>query len=290
MNPNQNANEKYERIVIQKSDDQRQRIKAAVERNFLFRQLDEEQYHDVVDAMAEKRVSSGEEVIKQGGIGDYFYIVETGTLDVYVAKPGVAPVKVTSYGPGGSFGELALMYNAPRAATVTASSDCILWALDRVTFRRILMESTSKKRRMYEQFLERVPLLSSLEAYERHKIADSLESAQFEDGQVVIKQGDIGNSFYIIESGEARVLQKDEQGQEHELPTLSTGAYFGELSLLSNRPRAATIIAKGKLKCATLGKEAFDRLLGPIIDIVKRNTSAYKELTRRKSIRGKPCI
>jgi CRP-like cAMP-binding protein len=288
MNPTA-ATTNYEKIVIPKTAEQAQRIRQSVEKNFLFRQLDDEQYKDVVNAMAEKKFHNGDEVIRQGAVGDYFYIVEVGTLDVFVAKAGgKESVKVASYGPGGSFGELALMYNAPRAATVKATSDCVLWALDRVTFRRILMETTSKKRRMYEEFLEKIPLLASLEAYERHKIADALEPAQFQDGQVVIKQGEMGNSFYIIESGEAKVFQKDDSGTERELEKKYVpGDYFGELALLSNRPRAATIIASGKLRCATLGKEAFDRLLGPVLDIVKRNTAQYKELTRRKSIKGK---
>jgi CRP-like cAMP-binding protein len=99
------------------------------------------------------------------------------------------------------------MYNAPRAATVKCTSPATLWALDRVTFRRILMENTSRKRRMYENFLEEVPLLVSLEAYERHKIADALESVSFADGDVIIKQGDVGDQFYIIEAGETRVTQ-----------------------------------------------------------------------------------
>lgn len=99
------------------------------------------------------------------------------------------------------------MYNAPRAATVRATSDAVVWALDRVTFRRILMETTNKKLKMYEEFLEEVPLLKSLEPYERHKIAEALESVTFEDGETVIKQGDVGENFYIIESGEARVVK-----------------------------------------------------------------------------------
>src|SRR5436190_4273608 len=160
----------YIKVVSPKTEQQRQRIEASIANNFLFKNLDEEQYKDVIDAMVEKRVTEGEEVIKQGGIGDYFYVVETGTFDVYVSKNGAPPERVNEYGPGGSFGELALMYNAPRAASVVATSDAVLWALDRVTFRRILMENTSRKRRMYETFLEEVPLLVSLEPYERHKI------------------------------------------------------------------------------------------------------------------------
>jgi CRP-like cAMP-binding protein len=219
--------EEYVKVNIPKSDDQRKRIEKAIRANFLFKAIDDEQFTDVVNAMAEKLVSIEETVITQGGIGDYFYVVESGALDVFVSRNGAPAVKVTNYGPNGSFGELALMYNAPRAATVTATQDSILYALDRVTFRRILMENTSKKRRMYERFLEDLPLLSSLEAYERHKIADALESATFYDCDIVIKQGDAGDAFYIIESGEATVTQTDNNGVEHIMHGLKKGDYFG---------------------------------------------------------------
>ncbi|KAJ3158207.1 hypothetical protein HK101_001391, partial [Irineochytrium annulatum] len=269
----------YVKVVIPKTDEQRSRIQASIKNNFLFRSCDEEQYADVVNAMSEKKVAPGETVIQQGGIGDYFYVVETGTLDVFVSRNGGAPVKVTDYGPGGSFGELALMYNAPRAATVTATAECVLWALDRVTFRRILMENTSRKRRMYERFLEEVELLQSLEAYERHKIADALESLVYNDGDRVISQGDVGDNFYIIEAGEATILTKDSEGVERVVGGYKKGAYFGELALLNNEPRKATIVAKGRLKVATLGKKAFVRLLGPVVDIIKRNANNYASLT-----------
>lgn len=221
------SDQDYVKTVIPKTEEQRKRIEHSIRNNFLFKSLDEEQYIDVVDAMAEKRVMPGEEVIKQGGIGDFFYVAETGTFEVLISKNKGEPTKVFEYGPGGSFGELALMYNAPRAATVRCSSESVLWALDRVTFRRILMENTSRKRRMYENFLEEVQILESLESYERHKIADALESVVFKDGEVVIKQGDLGENFYIIESGNARVTVVNDAGITHELPGLKKGDYFG---------------------------------------------------------------
>lgn len=220
-------NQEYIKVNIPKADEQRIRIEKAIRANFLFKAIDDEQFSDVVNAMAEKLVPAGETVITQGGIGDYFYVVETGAFDVFVSRNGQAPVKVTDYGPNGSFGELALMYNAPRAATIISTQDSVLWALDRVTFRRILMENTSKKRRMYERFLEDLTLLSSLEDYERHKIADALETVSFNNGDIVIKQGDAGDAFYIIESGEATVSQTDDDGVEHVLRGLKKGDYFG---------------------------------------------------------------
>ncbi|OZJ02956.1 hypothetical protein BZG36_04624 [Bifiguratus adelaidae] len=273
MAPSQTRN--YTKIVIPKSDDQKKRIEESIQNNFLFKNLDEEQYKDVVNAMSEKRVKNGETIIEQGAVGDYFYMVESGTFDCFISKDGAPPQKVTSYGPGGSFGQLALMYNAPRAATITATSDAVLWALDRVTFRSILMENTSRKRRMYEGFLEVVPILASLEPYERHKIADALESVDFEDGDVVVKQGDVGNNFYIIESGECIVTKTGPDSVEREVNRLEKGGYFGELALINDEPRQATVYARGRLKCATLGKKAFTRLLGPVVDILKRNSENY---------------
>jgi hypothetical protein len=84
----------YVKVVIPKSEEQRTRIETSVRNNFLFKSLDEDQYVDVVDAMSEKKTEVGEDVIVQGGVGDFFYVAETGTFDVYVSRNGAPPAKV----------------------------------------------------------------------------------------------------------------------------------------------------------------------------------------------------
>ncbi len=176
--------------------------------------------------------------------------------------------KVATIQPGGSFGELALMYNAPRAATViSAEAGCILWALDRVTFRRILMDSTYQRRRMYESFLSEVPILSTLSSYERSKIADALETQKFPAGTTIIKEGDKGENFYLLESGMAEAYKS---GTEKPVMVYNKGDYFGELALLNDAPRAASVVSKTEVKVATLGKDGFQRLLGPVEGIMRR--------------------
>ncbi|KAI8143474.1 cAMP dependent protein kinase regulatory subunit [Fennellomyces sp. T-0311] len=271
-----------EYIVHPKTDDQKQRITAAIANNFLFKSLDDDQVVHVINAMAEKKISNSTTVIEQGAEGDFYYIVESGTFDCFI-KQGEQTNKVTSYGPGGGFGELALMYNAPRAATIIATSEAVLWALDRITFRSILMDSTARKRRMYEQFLSEVPILRSLKTYERHKIADALEPVQFDDQEVVMREGDVGQNFYLIEDGEAIFYKAAEDGTQNEVNRSSKGDYFGELALLHDNPRAATVVACGRLKCVTLGKKAFTRLLGPVMDILKRNSENYHAILREAS-------
>ncbi|RCI06128.1 hypothetical protein CU098_013014 [Rhizopus stolonifer] len=268
------AGTKFVKKVVPKTEAEMDRIRQSVGSNFLFKNLDEEHHQDVVNAMIEMTVEEGKQLIEQGAVGDFFYVVDSGTFDCFITKEGETK-KVTSYEKGGSFGELALMYNAPRAATITATSESKVWALDRVTFRTILMENTSLKRKMYESFLAEVPLFKSLEVYERHKIADALESVYFDDKTQVMKQGDVGKQFYLIESGTAVFYKQDEQGNQQEVNQFERGAYFGELALLSDKPRAATVIAKGRLKCATLNKKAFTRLLGSVHEILKRNSENY---------------
>ncbi|POS86454.1 hypothetical protein EPUL_001706, partial [Erysiphe pulchra] len=263
-----------------KTEDQLERLKKSILGNFLFSHLDDEQCNQVLGALMEKPIPvKGIKVISQGDQGDYFYVVENGSFDVYVNSagstqpgPGGLGNKVATIEPGGSFGELALMYNAPRAATVvSAESACTLWALDRVTFRRILMDSTFQRRRLYEGFLETVTILSTLTTYERSKIADALETQKHPAGTVIIKEGDIGEAFYLLESGEAEAFIN---GSDGPVKHYEKGDYFGELALLNDAPRAASVIAKTEVKVATLAKDGFQRLLGPVASIMRR--TSYK--------------
>ncbi|KAL7309198.1 hypothetical protein PS15m_011304 [Mucor circinelloides] len=262
--------QKSQKKKIAKPQQEVDMIADSLKCHFLYKTLEEDQRQDVIDCMEEKRFRQGDVVIEQGAVGDYFYIVSSGTLDCFVDGK-----LVTRYERGGNFGELALMYNAPRAATIKATSNVILWALDRVSFRSILMDHNSKKRTMHEEFLKGVPLFQSLELSEIHKIADALEPVSFHDNEIVLKQGDVGESFFLIERGNALFYKSDEHGRQQLVNEMKQGDYFGELALLTDKPRAATVVAKGDLKCVTLGKAAFTRLLGPVMDILKRNSVNY---------------
>ncbi|KAK4539205.1 hypothetical protein LTR36_000888 [Oleoguttula mirabilis] len=260
-----------------KTQEQVSRLRAAVAHNFLFSHLDDDQTAQVLGALQERKVPAKDvRVIVQGDAGDYFYVVESGNFDIYVSPTGkVEPggpeglgSRVAGSGPGSSFGELALMYNAPRAATVVSTAPATLWQLDRVTFRRILMDSAFQRRRMYESFLEEVPLLSGLTPYERSKIADALETTKYPANTAIIKEGDAGDKFYILEAGEAEAVKR---GAPRPLKSYSKGDYFGELALLDDKPRAASVLSRTEVKVATLGKDGFQRLLGPVEAIMRRD-------------------
>jgi len=193
--------ESWQPPLIDKSEAQRDRISELIAKGTFLSKLDAEQTTMVLNAFEPCTKSKGQSIIVQGEDGDYFYMLDTGSADVFVAKDGGEPKQVTTYQPGNTFGELALLHGDKRAATVTATSDCTLWRLDRDTFKRIMMSTTYKQQSQKETFLENVPVLTSLTKYERFRIADSMKTLEFEDGQVIIKEGDAGNEFYIIEKG-----------------------------------------------------------------------------------------
>jgi cAMP-dependent protein kinase regulator len=103
--------------------------------------MDEDARKIIVDAMSQKQFTKGGVIIQQGDPGDYFYVISSGTCDILVNGK-----KVLETGKGKGFGELALLYDAPRAATVIATSDEVhTWAVDRVTFKQVMMGTTMKK-------------------------------------------------------------------------------------------------------------------------------------------------
>jgi len=216
---------------------------------------------------SKKTVENQENIIVQGDEGDFFYLVRSGAFEILVNGRKVAEAT-----KGKSFGELALLYGQPRAATVRATEHSSVWAVDRATFRRVVLASNFRKRKQHEKFLKEVPILSSLNPEELVKAADALQPFTYEAGANIITEGEQGDTFFIMVDGEAIVSKGgDEVGKK------TKGDYFGEIALLTNGVRVASITAKTKIECLVLDRDAFTRLLGPCVDILKRNMTTYAQ-------------
>ncbi|KAF8566918.1 hypothetical protein P879_03381 [Paragonimus westermani] len=272
-----------ETAIHPKSTEQLQRLRSVVKPIFIFRSLDDAQLAKVLDAMQEKPVYNGQTIIRQGEDGEYFYVIESGTYDIFVNNEPAG-----SYNGTGSFGELALMYNTPRAATIICRQDGVLWTVDRYTFRRIVLQQAFRKRQMYETWLASVPLLGNLSAYERTNLADALVSETYEDGSWIIRQGEQGEQMYFIEEGVVQISAKNTIGEEVVLNTLKKGDYFGELALILHEPRQASAKAIGRTKLAALDVCSFERLMGPCLDVMRREVSNYR--TQLIKILGEACL
>lgn len=192
-----------------------------------------------------------------GDEGDNFYVVEQGRFDVYVSSK-----KVVELFAGGAFGELALLYNSPRAATVMAATSAKLWALDRVTFRHIIAHSSAQQQRECRAALRRTILFDDLSEDVINMVAAAVQVVTFREGQTIIKKGTRGQVFYLIKEGTVVCTNVGAGKKEQEDITFTVGDYFGERSLLKDAPRAANVIAKTPVTLMALDKEDFDNLLG----------------------------
>ena len=228
----------------------------------------------LVGAMKEIPFAPGADIIKQGEEGDMFYIVKDGICDIDVEGVGKVmeipcpskedPTVLRRY-----FGELALLYDAPRAATVKARDAVTCFGLDRKTFKSILQDTATKQRLLYADFLAQVPLFKGFSQDKLNSLCDALQAKDFEQGDVIIKEGDHGDDFYIIETGTAECTQSISGAEVSVCPTLGSGAFFGELALLKDAPRAATVTASSKLSTVRIDRATFKRMIGDISAVKK---------------------
>lgn len=280
----------YTKPVYEKGEATNERIKKTLKENekmqVLFGHLDGAELVDVINAFYTKEVPDGTDIIRQGDSGDCLYIVCDGNVDIHVARPdangkfdpGDRGPKVVSFGAGALFGELALMYNAPRAATVVASGKVTVWALNAVDFKMLLATTSQQQYAKYEGWLSEIDLLRTLNHFELAKLADCLHSELFDDGEDIIKQGETGDRFYIVEDGCCRAYISGDDGEKAVKTYSEKGDYFGEIALLTDAPRKATVRA-GKEGCAvvSVSKEDFTALLGPLADLLQGQVDKYPQ-------------
>ncbi|GKY97108.1 hypothetical protein MPSEU_000669200 [Mayamaea pseudoterrestris] len=233
--------------------------------NFLFSSLSPNELHLLIGAMAPCSAKADTMIIQQGDIGDYFYVLEIGRVDFIVDGNLVGHC-----GSGASFGELALLYDAPRAATCKAHLDCQLWKVDQHTFRYMLAKTQANQNSHIHSILRKVPFLSELEDSALSKIIDALVTVKFHKNDEIFRKGQVGDKFYILEKGKARIHEIGFGDTKFDDVFIDSGAYFGERALLTGEPRAAHVTATTDCVCFTLSRESFEATLGPLQALMDR--------------------
>jgi cAMP-dependent protein kinase regulator len=229
----------------------------------VLRGLDMPSLEDVAARVVRTEYRAGEEVMHQGDVGDSFYVIERGEVEVEI---GGYPVARLNRGAG--FGERALLRDSPRSATIRALSDIEVWRLERDDF---LMAMTGQRpddageaERPLRPYLPDIgsrPLtdvlgdLSQLAGSSRdrlEKLAAATTTEQFEPGSVVISEGEAADSVYVVLAGIAEVVVAGEQTSR-----LFPGDAFGEIAVLHSTPRTATVTAFDELTVCRVPAEDY---------------------------------
>ena len=195
------------------------------------------------------KVEAGVDVLREGDAGDLAYWVEEGQLSVVVGG-----IDVDTIGKDTVFGEVALIYDLNRTATIRASTKCSMWLLHRSMFQHILRGNAIAERKLKFSFLKTVKIFASLSHREISRITDVMEEHTFLADEVMIKEGEEADSMYIIQEGQAVVSQAldSETDDKSLLRILKEGDYFGEKALLTDGSlRTATVTAASKVTSHT---------------------------------------
>jgi len=267
--------------IHEKSEEERRQLSEIIKTSkdskmqMMFGLVPADTFEKIVDAMFQKIIVKGEMVIEQGAEGDFFYIVKNGFFDILVRKDGGEPKKVFEAGAGFAFGELALLYNAPRSATIMANTDSEVWCLERNAFRILVVASREQKFNAYREFLQKCDIFQELSPEQVSSLAEVLEEESFEEDEAILEQDEKDDKMYILQQGEAVACIQGEQG-EVEVMHYVQGNYFGEIALLLGQPRKASVYAhNGPCTCLYISRESFTRVLGPLQDFMKQNIDKY---------------
>jgi CRP-like cAMP-binding protein/Zn-dependent protease len=227
----------------------------------IFEDLPEEALSDLAGRVHLRSFPRGKSVFRQGDRPEAFYIVRNGVLHVLEEDAETGKERILrTLGRGESFGELGLVDGASRTATVRSVEDSQLFEVDEATFDRLLADMVS-----VPEFaptlqaiaeLRRIPAFSGLGADDLAEVLEHGDWVNVPPGESIVTQGEKGDVFYAIGSGQVEVLQDGER-----TATIGPGGYFGEIALLGNVPRTATVLARTPARLFRLDREGFERAI-----------------------------
>lgn len=312
----------------QKTKDEKALLAKALKNVFLFKHLDDAQLETVLVHMKKHTAVKGDVIIRQGDPGNQFYIVQTGIYEARVValpidscgleRPSFAQdsfsfnsapdikslsmlgsTAVQTYqatkDKHPSFGELALLYDKPRAATVTAMTDGVLWSLDRKIFRNSLVSGVKTRKNILRMF-RRISVLKCVPTEKLQRLADLLSEVRFSYDEFIYKEGQKIDHFYIVVSGDCDVCvpapEDDPDAGMTVVKILHPRDYFGERTMADmgeSFSRYHVVAASKTVKCLRLSIQQIESVLGPVDKLIESfNTKYEKALAAGSGLSSSP--
>ncbi len=241
-------------------------------------------------AWSEERFVAGSDIVKEGDHGDRLYLIVEGRAEVTVLGPR-GPVLLAALAEGEIFGELALLSGSTRQGTVRA-----LTALSALSLRSADFQAALKRQPQFDRalrqgqermrlvkFLKQASPFSSLSVPQVETLARRLKRLTVDAGTEAVRQGELGSSCYLVESGRVEVVQESSRGQERRLAVLEPGSIFGEAALLSAGARTATVRALERCELLSLERQDLLEAMGASEDLARGliETMSWRGLPRQ---------
>jgi putative peptide zinc metalloprotease protein len=235
----------------------------------------------LVPYVREETFKPGVPVVRQGDLGDRFYLIASGQAEVFREGEDHSELLAT-LGPLDYFGERALLENIPRTATVRAETRLRVLSVGGTQFRKLVApyvgaHSELRARLDERADLDRFGLFEALGGREKDLLLRRMRSEVFEPGAVIIREGDAQGDFYCIRSGCVAVSRLNAALESSHVATLGAGDFFGEVALLMQQPRNATVTALEHTQLWSLDQNAFHELLGHYFNLESTLSDVARE-------------
>jgi CRP-like cAMP-binding protein len=239
---------------------------AELARTPLFGSLPEESLRGLIERIELVSLKEGEVLFHQGDRADTLYIVAEGAVIPIAEEKGRRKLAVLE--PGSFFGEIGLMTNQPRNATITAMVDSRLLAIDRKVMWQMIKKHPPVlqvmlrflRDRVVDRLLRSNPFFLAFPARDRPAVAKLFRFIEARDGRVLIEEKQPAENLYALLSGTVQVIQMGTDGDKV-LAELGPGSLFGEMSLLDTEPAVASVVASGKCWALALSRERLVKLM-----------------------------
>jgi len=260
----------------------------ALQKIDFFSGFSKEELSRISSRLRTEKYKKGIDIVKQGDVGDELYIIRSGEVEILVRSDTDDMERVVAHLSGGDhFGEVALVVDVPRTATCRARTSVEVWVLSKEDFNQLLRDNLDlpekQDRAMAAMTLiRRMPIFREFKDKEVNIISSMLKSKSVPPKTTIVKQGEPGDAFYVIKSGEVVVSVRTETG-EKPVGRLGEAEYFGEIALVSNQPRTATVTSMSETELLVLEKSDFDTVMELIGTELEQSGSRRLLDTRRKT-------
>ena len=235
----------------------------------LFSDLSKNAFIALMERMHMRTVQTNEPVITEGDKGDSFFIIAQGKVRVEKKGEGPKPMVLATLGEGAFFGEMALLSDAPRSASILAEEPTQLFEISKAVLHKVTAEYGSVKQvllRFYKQrllsnLMQTSRIFKPLTPQQRKDLVEKFKSREVPAREAILAEGQRGDGLYLVLSGRVRVLKSKNADKQIVLAKLKEGDVFGEMSLLSNEPVNATVVAETRAIILRLPRKAFAEVL-----------------------------
>eukprot|EP00929_Paragymnodinium_shiwhaense_P047486 TRINITY_DN24087_c0_g1_i1.p1 TRINITY_DN24087_c0_g1~~TRINITY_DN24087_c0_g1_i1.p1 ORF type:complete len:983 (+),score=300.11 TRINITY_DN24087_c0_g1_i1:102-3050(+) len=243
------------------SPEARRFILKVLQKHFLFAGLEDEERTTVADYMMSKKVKANDVIFEQGQKGDCCYFIQSGVFMVTIDD-----AKVKQLTSKHTFGELAMLYNVNRTATVTCTQEGLIWLMSGDCFRQCMHKLSDKHERQAMNFLNLDPNFSTMNEEQKKMLAGACTVQVFGRGEQIMREGEVGDWMFIVIDGNVQTVDRFGNSAMKQ-----QGTVLGSAGLMYTKHQISGARATDTVKCLALGKSAVERLLGPVEELLRRN-------------------